>query len=164
MLARYRVPNAPTWPGAESNMGYFGEDGSKKSIDIKEGVYEHRIGDDPDFAKTDRELTTAGLVRMTDKAEDGDEDPKAPTPSAPPKKLKTTIRLAHPDSTPDNRITADVPIEIEGEAEPVTVKLKEGLAQSRDLRVIRALEARGYIIQNPLDLEKEIKSLEEAKE
>jgi hypothetical protein len=130
----------------EANAAFTDEQGVAHNVTLKYGVYE--IADGPGREKEVAMFKAAGFV-ILDTVED--EAPVAPEkPKKLPKKFTRTIRLQHPDYTPDNAITSDITV---GKKK---VHLDAGFVESDDPQVVVDLTGQGYLVMNPHDLEKEM--------
>jgi hypothetical protein len=129
----------------EAGCGYFDKRGVQQTIVLKYGCFDIPKG-------PEQEEQVAFFKALGFEVFETIEEPapvEQEAPKAPPGKYAVLIRLQHPDFTEDNAI--DSTITVAGEM----VKIERGIVETDNPAVVQELQANGYIVQNPHDLEKE---------
>lgn len=153
------LDNAPVAePGRKaihSKPGIYLTDGGEMTIEVVDGRYTLEEEDPGRRQMLKESLIKAGFrsaVVFPDEPDDSKEiDPKKVKARAKARaKLGHMIELAHPDNAPGNLINAKI------RAAGKRVKVEDGIAKTDEPRVIEALQKKGFIVQNPHTLEREM--------
>lgn len=145
----------PSMRGAKgTGTQSFYHDGKPVKVEHEDGVVTASTRDDG-FAELEAMLTAHGFARVGAEAEDKDEATAVDPLRG--KKTSVTIRLAHPDLTPSNKVSAKFVTSVDGEDK--TVEVKDGYVETKDAQLIRALSEKGYIVQNTAEFQTEMERL-----
>ena len=153
MKIRYILPAIKD--ADEADCAIRSEDGLKSfHFKAKFGVVEVPKGDDQEMLCSVLEKNGWKLHGMVADKSDCPEKLAEKTPRVD---YRRTIKLAHPDVTDDTKPTAKLTYEVDGEG--VNVDVKDGVAETKNPALVRALVAKGYRVMNPHTLETEEEKL-----
>jgi len=153
----------PDCTAIHSKPGIYLTGGGEMTVEVIDGRY---VLDEKDPAR--RQMLRESLLKAgfrlgpTFPDDEGEEPKKARKPAKAREKFDHAIELVHPDNTPGNLINAKV------RAAGKRVKVEDGIVKTDDPKVLKALQKKGYIVQNPHTLERETdddgKELKDAEE
>ena len=136
-----------------SKPGIYLTDGGEMTIEVVDGRYTLEEEDPGRRQMLKESLINAGFRAATvfpnEPIPDELKEPKK-KPKEVRKKLDHVIELMHPDNTSGNLINATV------RAAGKRVKVEDGIAKTDEPRVVEALQRKGFIVQNPHTLEREM--------